>query len=266
MDDSILKMTTTFMQCAECFKNPRVPGLSPLWPPRGWAGQWSLKPPTVLMVSLNPGHPLMLAPKHGPRWNETEILDRHGLDFRPGVEEQEVVSRRRTNVTFEAARDVLDICWRSYTDPTTAHDHLFHRRSVAYARACLWLLGVDDDWRDHCWFTDVVKCSTIVETKTPLPRLAISNCRRHLVAEIEMVRPSVVAVLGQTALEPAQLALNEAKLPAPTIQLLHPSRWRQLTSKRQAKSFRGFPAIDGRSPDSQEFLRWLESLQAELRG
>jgi hypothetical protein len=265
IDVPVMSLTATFMRCAECFRAPKAPGISPLWPPRGWAGQSELRAPTVVVVSQNPGHPLRLPRIHGPGWDETALLKSHGLLLGADVEGPHVAARRSSQATRAAARDVLGICWRSYVEPTRSRDHLFHRRSVAYARACLWLLGVDGDWKDHCWFTDVVKCSTTTEAKARLPARAIENCRSHLVSEIMAVRPSVVAVLGRAAFCPTIRALAEAGSRATPIQLLHPARWHRLTSERQLNAFSGFPAADGRSPTSPAFRKLLNSLQGELR-
>jgi hypothetical protein len=99
-------------------------------PPRGWAGPDRSSSPSVMLVSLNPGHPLRLPEKYGTGWNELALLRRHELVADASSEGGVVVARRRTAVTRAAAKDVADICWRSYSSSTAARGHLFHRRSV----------------------------------------------------------------------------------------------------------------------------------------
>jgi hypothetical protein len=261
----VLDLTMTFMRCATCFgSSSSVPDLSPLWPPRGWAGPPELRAPTVLVVSLNPGHPLSIPTKYGVGWDEAKLLHDHGLGAQATIEGPEAVVRRRTAVTREAAQAVVDICWRCYDGPTPARDHLFHRRSVAYARACLWLAGVDEDWRAHCWFTDIVKCSTTTESGTGLPEAAITNCRRHLVREIEVVQPKIIAVLGHQAVPPTKAAALEAGSQAMPVVFRHPARWRRLTDDIHMRSFRRIPKAPSRREDSAEFRGYLKRLQDEL--
>lgn len=265
-DVPVRDLTTKFMRCATCFDDPAVRELSPWWPPRGWAGPERIRPPVLMVVSLNPGHPLSLPAHYGTGWDELSLLTRHGLAAAVTKEAQNVVARRRLVVTREAATAVAALCWRSYTSPTRSRDHLFHRRSVAYAKACLWLMGADpDEWQEHCWFTDVVKCSTTAESNAGVPSRAVAACRRHLVEEILTVRPEVAAVLGGAVLSPVKAALAEAKSSARVISLLHPARWRKLTSDRQRRSFRQFsPPAPGRLADSEAFSGVLATLQSEL--
>jgi uracil DNA glycosylase superfamily protein len=263
----ITDLTKEFMRCARCFEQGHeVGGLSPLWPPRGWAGPDTLTPPVLLVVSMNPGHPLQLAPQHGAGWDELALLRRHHLLGDVLVDGGEVVVRRRLAVTTQAARDVAAFCWKSYDTPTGARDHTFHRRSVAYARACLWLLGAEgDEWREHCWFTDAVKCSTSVETNVGVPDGAVTECRRHLVREIDMIRPAVILALGGDAKRAVDAATVGGKVKPRVVQFLHPARWRKLTSDRQMLGFSTSGLTAGpRTPDSPQFRSYLAQLQAEL--
>ena len=137
----------------------------------------------------------------------------------------------------------------------------------AYLPLKAWIAKVAAEamWRQHCWFTDLVKCSTIAESNAGVPPQAIAACRRHLVEEILTVRPEVVAVLGGAVMSPVRTALAEARSTATPLLLLHPARWRRLDSDRQRQSFlhSSAPAA-GRRPDSEAFSDVLERLQAEL--
>jgi hypothetical protein len=261
-----VKLTQEFMGCTTCFRGTPVAGMLPLWPPRGWAGPAKVTSPSVLVVSLNPGHPLKV-PHHGEGWDEEALLSRHGLlvSRTAAAAADRIVLERAARVTTAAAEEVLALCRRSYLAPTRARDHLFHRRSVAYARALLWLLGVDDEWANHCWFTDLVKCSTRQESGKPLPPKAISNCAVHLKRELVFVQPSVVAALGVAVERPIRRVLKEGACKAPVARLLHPSRWEKLTMERQRKSFQKLKGLV-RDPKSSAFVEFLEALQQELTG
>jgi hypothetical protein len=260
-----VKLTQEFMGCTTCFRGNPVAGMLPLWPPRGWAGPAEVASPSVLVVSLNPGHPLKV-PRHGEEWDEEALLSRYGLLVsQTAAAAERNVLERSARVSTAAAEDVLALCRRSYLAPTRARDHLFHRRSIAYARALLWLLGVDDEWANHCWFTDLVKCSTRQESGKPLPPKAIANCAVHLKRELVFVQPSIVAALGVAVEKPLQRALEEGACNAPVVRLLHPSRWRKLTTERQGKSFQKLQGLV-RDPKSPAFVEFLKALQRELTG
>lgn len=218
-----------------------------------------------MLVSLNPGHPLQIAAKHGDGWDEESLLSQHGLTATTMSTPSRVGLLRRKNASKAAAIDVLNLCRRSYWEPTGASDHLFHKRSVAYARALLWVLGVEEDWKAHCWFTDLVKCSTVKESGQNLPAGAVTNCAQHLQKELEFVRPSIVAALGINVEAPLRQALELAGSAASVVRLLHPSRWRRLTTERQQQSFLGLSDLK-RDPNSRSFRKFLAALQEELSG
>lgn len=261
---SASKLTEDFMRCSACFGDPPIPGLLPLWPPRGWAGPEEVASPSVMLVSLNPGHPLKIAKDPRGVWNEEALLRRHGLAMHVNYGSDEVVIRRKTSVTPAAAGAMLELCWRSYRTPTSARDHLFHRRSVAYARAALWLCGVDSKWESHSWFTDLVKCSTVSESRQALPKGAILNCRAHLSRELDFVQPSAILALGAQAYKHVTEQLKGLKRSIPVLRVLHPARWRKLTDERQLQSFKGAKLSESREADSSAFREHLAKLQAEL--
>lgn len=246
-----LELTREFMQCTKCFGSKRVRSLVEQWPPRGWAGPDSVKQPSVMLVSLNPGHPVRI------KWNG-QLRDEPRLFAR----------LRLTKRSFQGCtmgpRAMLAFCRRSYANPAPGRNQLFHRRSIAYARALLWLLGVrgDDAWKTHCWFTDLGKCSTNREHGAYIPVAAIRNCRGHIEREFEFVRPTIIAALGSQAAGRLRTIVAESFPYVHFVHLRHPSGWIRLTDNRQHDAFASLRNTLNANPG--EFHSFLAELQEEL--
>jgi hypothetical protein len=227
--NSLTEMMLAFTRCTACHDSPALqpflltPQCTPnppltvamrgWFPPRGWAG--SLRPGTrlVLVVSTNPGHPL---PIESQLWTDFPSEVAHADDVSPA------------QVTAQLA-----LGSGLYRDRDGGHQS-FHTRSVQVVRSLLWLLGRGDNprelsasWFDDVWFSDVVKCSTAIETGSPgIGDLAVA-CRRHLATELRVLAPELVVVLGDKA--SAALTATSVVVPA-LVEVPHPSgyNWRRI--------------------------------------
>jgi len=133
-----------------------------------------------MIVSLNPG---------APQEREKELISRERLG--PGCCAGSDAAHRAH------AEAVLGNCTVSYRDPPPGRDYIFHRRSVALARAALRALARDDDdWFELTWFTDLYKCSTPDESSPKIRGGAIAACRPWLDDELLLFEPTVVLALG----------------------------------------------------------------------
>jgi hypothetical protein len=105
------------------------------------------------------------------------------------------------------ARTVLKICTATYEQaevPDPRYDVVhgrelrFHRRCMILARMFMGEAGLppEADWRDHVWFTDLVKCSTTVdEESATVP--CVRQCL-YLRDELEVLRPQVIVALTRS--------------------------------------------------------------------
>jgi uracil-DNA glycosylase len=183
-DDSLVSVTRDILACRQCRRDPetfhdgKTVLAEPWTPPSGWAGNPGGHV-ELLLVALNPGFPLP---------GEPELPD--------GLTEDNV------SITSEQALAVTQSCLRHYREPKRHRDWIFHRKSVALARALLWLNDGSDPgetlW-SRCWFTDVFKCSTRKESNPTLTQSALRACRRHLEREIRCTQPTLVVALGNRA-------------------------------------------------------------------
>ncbi len=180
-------MTEAFVQCTNCANLPSTrlkdgtsPLLHPWCPPRGWAGTERKGVRTVFVLTLNPGAPMA---------GERALWSQWGLTAGKSSRAD--------------AQKLLTHCTSNYVAPTRSRDTVFHRKSVGLARAALWLFGAHDfddpSWIDHCWFTDIYKCSTKSERGPNIPAGALAACRPHLDAELAMFRPRVILTLNHRA-------------------------------------------------------------------
>jgi uracil-DNA glycosylase len=186
-----LDFTARAMKCTRCRRypstllkkrgKPRMLTVTPAWyPPRGWAGAEGDHARVLMIVTLNPG---------APQGAEKAFVEWEGLGSG--------CCSATEDIHRAHAAAVLKRCTDSYVSPPPGHDFIFHRRSVALARAALRALGRDDaDWLRLTWFTDLYKCSTPSESSPEIPTSAIATCRPWLDEELALFRPSVVLALG----------------------------------------------------------------------
>lgn len=179
---ALINITTNILACRRCRQDPStfIDGESVLgtWaPPRGWAGEIA-KHADIVLVGLNPGFPLP---------NESAKYQAAGL------------SEANVTPTTEQLDAVFNHCISQYRSPGTGQNWVFHRKSVAFARAILWILDRADPgeslWR-RVWFTDVFKCSTKDESKPKISRAAEKACIGHLRMEIGCLSPKLIVALG----------------------------------------------------------------------
>lgn len=231
----VLAMTADFVGCTDCYS---IDGVSKLLPrvdrqmPCGWAGTDEQGPRRLMIVALNPGHPMW----GGSEWHALDLVDESGC--------------RRRDISLGHAGALLKFGTKLYVEPGPSANSLFHRRSVAYAKACLWLLGEKpEDWLRLCWFTDAFKCSTAQETKVRIPDEGFDSCGRHLRRELSEFTPELVVALGSAAARAANRALGRrgpspGKKPA-IVRFLHPSRWRKFDSPAHDRAFRDVASAFG---------------------
>ncbi len=182
----------SFVACTKCrddpstFRNNKTV-LTPEWlPPRGWAGTLNMGPRDIVIVSLNPGAPMR---------GELAVYAQAGLPA-GSLHPPKTVTSAQANV-------VTEHCTGVYFSNDRSRDHVFHKKSVGYARALLTLLDGRDPGtqavRERCWFTDIFKCSTPEELAPTISNGAFVACRRHIDHEIELLSPKAIVALGGTA-------------------------------------------------------------------
>lgn len=155
--------------------------LKPCWtPPRGWAGLAG-SPHDIALVALNPGAPLGGEVEH---YRELAL------------------SETNISITCAQAAALEAYCADQYLKPKRGSSWVFHRKSVALARALLWLMDgqdpqeLDPSFLRRCWFTDVYKCSTRQESSPTITGAAFAACRPHLERELKIVKPKLIVALG----------------------------------------------------------------------
>lgn len=184
----IASATRDFVACTTCrtkFFHAGKTLLTHRWlPPRGWAGSLVDGPRDIVMVALNPGALMR---------GELRVYRCAGLPAGAVSPPSTVTQHEADVVTFN--------CTQAYFTSMRSRDHVFHRKSVAYARALLALaLGRDPGIRgvrDRVWFTDAFKCSTRRESGPRISSAAFRACRTHLDREIEILKPRLIVALGQ---------------------------------------------------------------------
>jgi hypothetical protein len=158
-------------------------------PPRGWAGSADSEHRPVMLVALNPGHPisgeLAAYAKAGvkPYRDATEVEDSHAL----------AILRHVTN---------------TYSHLRRTQDSIFGRKCIAYIRCTAWILKKllpaiytfepeAGEWYHFGWITDAFKCSTRRDTAPRIPKAHLIDCvNTHLPNEIRAARPRLVLALG----------------------------------------------------------------------
>lgn len=228
MPMNVEELCAGFMRCADCHRDSEVRPLllrggavadPPLrvgprqwFPPRGWGGSLEQGARSVLVVSTNPGHPL---PTEEAVWRGYPVHPEHS-----------------GNITSKQAVAQLDFVSGLYRGGPGRTS--FHTRSVQVARAVLWLVeerhgrqAVRRHWLDRVWFTNVVKCSTAMESGSPGIGAIAVRCRRHLEEETSAFRPRLVVALGAVARNALQA--SGLRLP-PTLNAPHPAgySWRRI--------------------------------------
>ncbi len=257
MSRALLTMTASFMACTRCRQTEEHRAvLTEDWqPPRGWAGSLSGgEARALLFVSNNPGHPLDDGSEVAFWRDDLGIVDASGHGPTRAI-------------TEEDAGRMLAFCSRAYLEPGTSGDFTFHRKASGYARAGLWLLGLDHSprgWLDSCWFTDAFKCSTRVENGPPITPEMYATCRKHLEMEVQTLKPVAVVALGGKAYEQA----SQLRTGVPVLKFRHTSNGcPQLHSRAHDESFKALAIAAGKDPDlaiSTEFVAFRQSLQREL--
>jgi len=183
-------------------------------------------PVDIVLVALNPGAPLA---------GELDVYAEGGI------------SRDSVPATDEQAALISATCLKQYSSPRRGANWIFHRKSVALARALLWLLDGSDPGRSpwtRCWFTDALKCSTQREQGPEITDAAFDNCQPFLVRELNVFAPKLIVALGGRAFG-RLTALNRTNL----VQFRHPSN--------------GCPRLDADYHD-QAFSRAAELLKVQL--
>lgn len=219
--------------CQRCTKRwPGVLNQEPM-PPRGFAGSLDVLAPVPLMlVSLNPGHPL---PAEEALWS--------GKPFDSSLGE-----------------GLFSQCASYYDAGATP----FHRISVAIVRAALSARGDDipaSEWAKHAWLTDAFKCSTPAEVGPRIPERALRECAfgapreadlvpGHLEREIAILRPQVILTLGRRARE----LLLSSPYADRVVPFTHPSgAFHRLDSERWDETFRRIADLFGRQLPADKF-------------
>jgi hypothetical protein len=211
MANNILQHTQNIIGCRTCLtdRNTFLNGQSviPLtgWaPPRGWAGPLN-STVDIVLVSLNPGAPL---PGEVAHYEQNEI------------------EYANVNVSATQATVVRDYCQKQYSKPQRGHNWTFHRKSLGYARALLWLLDGKDPgetpW-ERCWFTDLFKCSTKRESGPQITSQAFSACLPHLVEEVRLLRPKLIVALGGRSAKALRLLSTQQPAFSSLVAFRHPS-------------------------------------------
>lgn len=232
MNCQLLQFTQEVLSCRKCRTDNRtfVDGrtvLEPCWaPPRGWAGLEANRY-DIAFVALNPGGPL------------DGEMDRY-RDL--------ALSEVNTSVSPTQAAGVEEYCMRQYRNPRRGPSWVFHRKSVALARALLWLIDGQDPGHSvlqRCWFTDVYKCSTRKESSPVITGAAFAACRTHLEKEITIVSPKLLVALGARAAK--RLAMTDFGF----VRFRHPSNGcPRLDAEYHDRSFQTAASIIGtRIPD-----------------
>ncbi len=237
MNTVLLALTQQIAACRRCRDDQTtfVGGrsvLDPEWaPPRGWAGATG-PDVDIVLVALNPGGPLMGELDHYASVGITE-----------GIQD----------VSPDQAEALATHCLDQYRAPRRGQNWLFHRKSVALARALLWLLdGRDPGVRpwERCWFTDVFKCSTRSESSPQIKDAAFDACWPFLKAELAAAKPKLVVALGGAA----RVRLQQAGV-HPLVSFRHPSNgcpqldatFHDASFKEAARQLRVEPPTDFRA-------------------
>lgn len=244
-----------FVACKACREDPELASvLTEEWlPPRGWAGTLKGGERDVMIVALNPGAPMA---------GECLVYKDAGLPVCGRVPPPRI-SREQARVVTEHCADV----YRSAgSGSARSRDHVFHKKSIGYARALLALmhgrdLGVEAVL-EQCWFTDLLKCSTVRESAPQISARAFAECRRHLLSELEILRPKLIVALGGT------VAGELAELPAPfagrVVKFRHPSNGcPSLVSASHTPAF----ALAAKALDqpSRATSVWFERLRSSIQ-
>lgn len=215
-------------------------------PPRGWAGSDDSRHRPVVLVALNPGHPIA---------GELATYARAGI--RP--------YRDAADVEDSHALAILRHVTNTYSHLRRTQDSIFGRKCIAYIRCAAWILKElfpaaytfdpeAGDWRDFAWITDAFKCSTRRDTAPKIPKRQLIDCvNTHLPNEIHAARPRIVLALGggsAYALERSRINWHSPSGPR-FVRVRHTSQ--------------GCPAIDDHSHDGS-FRSIAEALGAKMPG
>lgn len=171
----MLSLTVDMMACKEC---PRVFGhsesihevKSEIWPhgwipPRGWAGSVERQHLPIIIVALNPGHPMD---------NELAFYCSRG-----------VAPVESGAIPLSSGQAIMEWCTESFDNPGRTRDHIYHRKVLAYIRMALWLHfhinkiaedALECDWKKYVWITDAFKCTTKNESGPKIPMKYMRDC------------------------------------------------------------------------------------------
>jgi uracil-DNA glycosylase len=185
------KLTQTIVTCRRC-RDDGLPLTDQWMPPRGWAGNPSLGERTFMFVTINPGLPLIAkggAPVEEGYWSAFGIVEGMPDPTRAA----DALATLCTSI-YEHVDGVPDALPMGFTH-IAGKDLVFHKRCMSVLRACMAIAGApwDGDWKQHCWMTDLVKCST-PNGDGALALACRPNCDSFLRQEIGIVRPKVILV------------------------------------------------------------------------
>jgi len=177
----------------------------PFVPPRGWAGGTDKNKVKLVVVTLNPGHPMESEIKQFSKVSMSEKLGQYEIDY-----------------LYNFATD-------TFTNPQirgNGRDTVFHSKMKNYMVEALVYCGLVDrkeafnNWLDYVWLTDLFKCSTKSETGPNIPLNNRIRCQKYLLQEINYFNPkAIIAMHGKARDDLSKISIIKNKL----VYFRHPS-------------------------------------------
>lgn len=201
METTLKNILLDQLNCRDCWGKDIILE-TPFNPPRGWACNDDRSQVKILVVSLNPGHPL---PEEIERFKNKQesVLDEDDLQF------------------------LMDFATNVYKRYSSRYggSSVFHNKLRSYIQEALINCGIIDrhdtnDWFKYVWLTDIFKCSTVNESGPNISAYFMNHCiQRHLLKELNYFNPKAIIAMGTRAYK----GLIKTKWASRTVYFRHPA-------------------------------------------